>query len=109
MSLKAKIEAVIYASDEPVTLAQLLSLLGQEAQAELDREAAAQATLALDDAALTEAAAAPEAAEPATSGEATPEATNTTAQMSDGSPAASDLSPCLPPSSVPSVIVLEDS
>jgi segregation and condensation protein B len=53
MSLKAKIEAVIYASDEPVTLAQLVGLLGQEAQAELDREAAAQATLALDDAAAT--------------------------------------------------------
>ena len=36
MSLKAKIEAVIYASEEPVTLAQLSGLLGQEAQAELD-------------------------------------------------------------------------
>ena len=32
MSLKAKIEAVIYASEEPVTLAQLVGLLGQEAQ-----------------------------------------------------------------------------
>jgi segregation and condensation protein B len=48
MSLKAKIEAVIYASDEPVTLAQLVGLLGHEAQAELDREAEAQASLALD-------------------------------------------------------------
>jgi len=45
MSLKAKIEAVIYASEEPVTLAQLVGLLGEEAQAELDREAAAQQTL----------------------------------------------------------------
>jgi segregation and condensation protein B len=36
MSLKAKIEAVIYASEEPVTLAQLVGLLGGEAQAELD-------------------------------------------------------------------------
>src|ERR1035441_7361197 len=44
MSLKAKIEAVIYASEEPVTLAQLVSLLGEEAQAELDREAADQQT-----------------------------------------------------------------
>jgi segregation and condensation protein B len=42
MSLKAKIEAVIYASEEPVTLAQLISLLGEEAQAELDRAAAEQ-------------------------------------------------------------------
>ena len=42
MSLKAKIEAVIYASEEPVTLAQLISLLGEEAQAELDRVAAEQ-------------------------------------------------------------------
>jgi segregation and condensation protein B len=45
MSLKAKIEAVIYASEEPVTLAQLVGLLGQEAQAELDREVAVQQTL----------------------------------------------------------------
>ena len=53
MSLKAKIEAVIYASEEPVTLAQLVGLLGQEAQAELDQIAAAQHSLALsgDDAA----------------------------------------------------------
>jgi len=35
MSLKAKIEAVLYASEEPVTLAQLTSLLGEEAEAEL--------------------------------------------------------------------------
>ena len=47
MSLKAKIEAVIYASEEPVTLAQLTGLLGQEAQAELDQIAAAQQALAL--------------------------------------------------------------
>jgi segregation and condensation protein B len=45
MSLKAKIEAVIYASEEPVTLAQLAGLLGQEAQAELDALAAKQTTL----------------------------------------------------------------
>ncbi|HEY0264449.1 MAG TPA: SMC-Scp complex subunit ScpB [Granulicella sp.] len=48
MSLKAKIEAVIYASEEPVTLVQLMGLLGQEAQAELDRMDAAQSTLALE-------------------------------------------------------------
>ncbi|WP_213803865.1 SMC-Scp complex subunit ScpB [Granulicella sp. dw_53] len=50
MSLKAKIEAVIYASEEPVTLAQLTGLLGHEAQAELDHLDAAQRTLALDEA-----------------------------------------------------------
>src|SRR5580692_4088091 len=48
MSLKAKIEAVIYASEEPVTLAQLMGLLGHEAQAELDHLDSAQHTLALD-------------------------------------------------------------
>src|SRR6202048_4620480 len=48
MSLKAKIEAVIYASEEPVTLAQLTGLLGHEAQAELDHLDAAQRTLALE-------------------------------------------------------------
>ena len=47
MSLKAKIEAVIYASEEPVTLAQLTGVLGQEAQAELDRIAARQHSLHL--------------------------------------------------------------
>jgi segregation and condensation protein B len=49
MSLKAKIEAVIYASEEPVTLAQLVGLLGEEAQAELDRAASAQQTLSLNE------------------------------------------------------------
>jgi segregation and condensation protein B len=49
MSLKAKIEAVIYASEEPVTLAQLTGLLGQEAQAELDRADSAQRTLSLNE------------------------------------------------------------
>lgn len=49
MSLKAKIEAVIYASEEPVTLAQLIGLLGQEAQAELDQIAQAQQALALEE------------------------------------------------------------
>ncbi len=48
MSLKAKIEAVIYASEEPVTLAQLMGLLGQEAQVELDQLADAQQALALE-------------------------------------------------------------
>ena len=47
MSLKAKIEAVIYASEEPVTLAQLAGLLGHEAQQELDRIAARQHQLHL--------------------------------------------------------------
>jgi len=50
MSLKAKIEAVIYASEEPVTLAQLVGLLGHEAQAELDRIEAAQQSLDLEEA-----------------------------------------------------------
>jgi segregation and condensation protein B len=48
LSLKAKIEAIIYASEEPVTLAQLVGVLGEETQAELDRldaEKLAQAQL----------------------------------------------------------------
>ena len=49
MSLKAKIEAVIYASEEPVTLAQLTGLLGEEGQAELETIAAQQSSLALED------------------------------------------------------------
>ncbi len=51
MSLKAKIEAVIYASEEPVTLAQLVGLLGEEGQAELDALRSQQTLLALDEAA----------------------------------------------------------
>src|ERR1700693_5419676 len=50
MSLKAKIEAVIYASEEPVTLAQLAGLLGHEAQAELDHLDSAPHRLALEEA-----------------------------------------------------------
>ena len=49
MSLKAKIEAVIYASEEPVTLAQLAGVLGEEAQAELDRAHSAQQALSLNE------------------------------------------------------------
>jgi segregation and condensation protein B len=49
MSLKAKIEAVIYASEEPVTLAQLVGLLGEEGQAELDTLRSQQTSLALDE------------------------------------------------------------
>jgi segregation and condensation protein B len=54
MSLKAKIEAVIYASEEPVTLAQLAGLLGHEAQAELDHLDSAQHALALQEAVADE-------------------------------------------------------
>jgi segregation and condensation protein B len=49
MSLKAKIEAVIYASEEPVTLAQLTGLLGEEGQLELDTLAPEQQSLSLED------------------------------------------------------------
>ena len=55
MSLKAKIEAVIYASEEPVTLAQLTGLLGEEGQAELDTLADQQQSLALEDEAASDA------------------------------------------------------
>src|SRR5882757_498264 len=54
MSLKAKIEAVIYASEEPVTLAQLTGLLGHEAQAELDHLDSAQHALSLEETASDE-------------------------------------------------------
>src|SRR5438270_10041351 len=65
MSLKAKIEAVIYASEEPVTLAQLIGLLGQEGQAELNRADEAQPSLALDEAGTPVESALPD--EPSTS------------------------------------------
>src|SRR6202142_2745415 len=43
MSLKAKVEAIIYATEEPVTLDQLASLLADAALAELRTESAAAA------------------------------------------------------------------
>jgi segregation and condensation protein B len=49
MSLKAKIEAVIYASEEPVTVAQLVSLLGEEGQSELTALDERQESLPLDE------------------------------------------------------------
>ena len=47
MSLKGKIEAIIYAAEEPVTLEQLRSLLGGEAAALLDARAQQQRRLPL--------------------------------------------------------------
>jgi segregation and condensation protein B len=44
MSLKAKVEAIIYATEEPVTLDQLTSLLHDAALAELRAESAASET-----------------------------------------------------------------
>ncbi|MBW4038529.1 MAG: SMC-Scp complex subunit ScpB [Acidobacteria bacterium] len=60
MSLKAKIEAVIYASEEPVTLAQLTGLLGEEGQAELDDIASRQQSLAMSSQTADEDTAQPE-------------------------------------------------
>ena len=69
MSLKAKIEAVIYASEEPVTLAQLVGVLGEEARAEIDRADASQAALSLNE----DGAAAALIVEPETGSESGPE------------------------------------
>ena len=56
MSLKAKIEAVVYAAEEPVTLAQLAGLFAEEALEEKRvREAAAQSAEPLNPVAVNEA------------------------------------------------------
>ncbi len=75
MSLKAKLEAVIYAAEEPVTLGQLAALFAdealewkaqQEAAAEVDEPADAETeNLPLLDEALAEAATQPETADEA--------------------------------------------
>lgn len=52
MSLKARIEAVIYAAEEPVTLAQLAALFGPEA---LEQKQVREEALAAESAALAEA------------------------------------------------------
>jgi segregation and condensation protein B len=84
MSLKAKIEAVIYASEEPVMLAQLISLLGEEAQAELDRIAAeqlaAQPALDLNDDSSDSAAAESASAEESSAAPAADSAESTTVE-----------------------------
>jgi len=43
MGIRAQIEAIIYAAEEPVTLAQMAALLGEDAEAMLAAEAAAAA------------------------------------------------------------------
>jgi segregation and condensation protein B len=48
MSLRAKVEAVIYAAEEPVTLLQLAALLRPEVEAELAAQAAAQLAAAAE-------------------------------------------------------------
>ena len=80
MSLKAKIEAVIYASEEPVTLVQLVGLLGNEAQAELDALAERQIELPMPELELPE----PEPASEAVRAEAEPQA-DVTEPVVDGS------------------------
>src|ERR1035438_9195077 len=80
MSLKAKVEAIIYATEEPVTLDQLASLLRDEVLAELraeenarlalneiisDGPAPAESDELADDTAFEDAPAPPEAAQTA--------------------------------------------
>ena len=69
MSLKGKLEAIIYAAEEPVTLDQMAVLLREIVVAELANEASNAAIVAADELAETEASAAEDAeavpAEPA--------------------------------------------
>ncbi len=101
MSLKAKIEAVIYASEEPVTLAQLVGLLGHEAQAELDQLAATQHTLSLNESEvdLEEAAEADPTLNPDPDREATAEASEVAVSKRRRLQAGEG--PSLPPNSEP--------
>jgi segregation and condensation protein B len=92
MSLKAKIEAVIYAAEEPVTLAQLVSLLSEEAQSELEALAAQQESLPLDES--SEAEVNPDALNAETLGEPVPveeaAAVDTTPESAEAESAAKD-------------------
>ncbi len=92
MSLKAKLEAVIYAAEEPVTLAQLASLFAAEAleyKAALAEEAAAAAEAAeplpliAEDAEEAPAPGADEAVEAASAEEAPAEETEQPAEAAD--------------------------
>ena len=92
MSLKAKLEAVIYAAEEPVTLAQLAALFTEEAlEWKAEREAAAAAKA--EEPAATEDAGLPELnaafpyleLEPVAAGEAAVEEVETGAEADEGS------------------------
>jgi segregation and condensation protein B len=77
MSLKAKLEAVIYAAEEPVTLAQLAAIFADEVLPALE-EAAASAAESTVSAEPSSEAAVPEAV--ASEPEATPESSTPTAE-----------------------------
>ncbi len=86
MSLKARIEAVIYAAEEPVTLAQLSSLFRDEALASRAARAAAEASSEnVVEATL--------ASEPALASEIVDEALSATTEPADTAPAADAESP----------------
>jgi len=91
MSLKAKIEAIIYAAEEPVTLAQLITLLGPDLEQELAEQdaAAAQPELPIGDPAAESVdapAPAAEAEEAVT--ETFPEAVEAVAEDAENAPVA---------------------
>jgi segregation and condensation protein B len=92
MSLKARIEAVIYAAEEPVTLAQLAALFGEDAlEQKQQREAEAAdevAALAEESAAIAEADA--EEAEAVIAVPAAEEAAAETAEAAEEMPAEED-------------------
>ena len=90
MSLKAKIEAVIYASEEPVTLAQLTGLLGEEVQAELEAIAAQQHSLALEDEEADQEADETEADEAASAPEPIEDADALNAEITEPAPQATE-------------------
>ena len=90
MSLKAKIEAVIYASEEPVTLAQLTGLLGEEGQAELEAIAAQQHSLALEDEEADQEADETEADEAASAPEPIEDADALNAEITEPAPQATE-------------------
>jgi segregation and condensation protein B len=81
MSLKAKLEAVIYAAEEPVTLAQLAAIFAEEVPPELAEEPAAEPTPEPEQVALE--ASAPE-------GEPVPETVAGAEPPSEGEPGESD-------------------
>jgi segregation and condensation protein B len=93
MSLKARIEAVIYAAEEPVTLAQLAALFGPEA---LEQKEAREEARAAESAAIAEADA-QEAEEvvatPAPEGEETPAAKATDATPPEEAETQPELTP----------------
>ncbi|WP_263410714.1 SMC-Scp complex subunit ScpB [Terriglobus tenax] len=101
MSLKPKIEAIIYAAEEPVTLAQLLTLLGPDLEQVLAEQDAVQPELPMEETPETVS----EAAENAV--EAAPESAETVPNDAENASLSTESAPETAPETTPAEVETE--